>query len=206
MPNGSISKVALAQTVKKLTKGLGPAFAVDFDPATRNVTVTLIATGDTLVLPQLSAMKDVSGLGLQWGNTYSTIVPFSDYSGWAASQGTDFVHRLTKVLNTAKVSITPQFVSALTARKQAFHALGAPSMKSIITELARFSKDSGGKVEYDRSEGSYFISCKGDHIAELRNDEADEFTATVKKYMREGRVDERTAQLAAAKGWIENAD
>lgn len=82
----------------------------------------------------------------------------------------------------------------------------SPKMKAIITELARFSKDSGGKVEYDRTEGSYFISRDGDSIAQLRNDEADEFAATVKKYMREGRVDERTAQLAAAKGWIENAE
>lgn len=82
----------------------------------------------------------------------------------------------------------------------------AADMHAIVSEQARFARDSGGKVEYSRMEGSYFISCDGHHVAELRNDEADDFAATVSLLMRQAHVSAQDAQLAAASGWIGNSE
>ena len=82
----------------------------------------------------------------------------------------------------------------------------AADMHAIVKEQARFARDSGGKVEYNRMEGSFFISCDGHHVAELRNDEADDFAATVSVLMREAHVSMQDAQLAAASGWIGNSE
>ena len=76
-------------------------------------------------------------------------------------------------------------------------------MKSIIMDLAKYSKGSGCKVTYQH--GEYFIDVDGDTVAALRNDEADDFTATVNKYAKQANVDVETARLAAAKPWVENS-
>lgn len=139
----------------------------------------------------------------------------SAYETWTVAEGLPFdVAGIAKGLRKAGVKVSADAVKA--AKKATGGKYGsfssssesagvnraAPTYKQIVSQQAKSCKDSGATVEYSRAEGSYFIECDGDTI-ELRNDDAEEFGKTVKKY-KSYNISEQEAMLAAAWPWVQN--
>ena len=111
------------------------------------------------------------------------------------------VANVAKALRTIGIKVSAEAVKG--AKVSTSAASTSASMKSIVMAQAKYSKGSGCAVTYQN--GEYFIDVDGDTVAALRNDEADDFTATVNKYAKQANVDVETARLAAAKPWVENS-